>query len=229
MDINQVLVFIFYLYHVALFLSSQPPAALRLSMMHAGNDADDCVLTTGAIEGGGAVVEEPASKCPRKVYESGLCPLCGLVKELNNTANYRVVAVASRADPFTVPLFESQGVNSVEDSFRTCATCNGLTRSAFKCIGAKAKSSSDYLSCTMEKKTRRDLAKILHVTFTSQEAYLPGGNTLQKSEYAVAYLPGGNTPCVSQWGLNEAMDLMKANFLRSETPRYRQNSPLETS
>ena len=57
-----------------------------------------------------------SKKRPRKTYQ-GLCPLCGVTKEINHTANHRAVVIASQADPDTGPLFERHGVNTLDDSF----------------------------------------------------------------------------------------------------------------
>ena len=57
-----------------------------------------------------------SKKRPRKTYQ-GLCPLCGVPKEINHTANHRAVVIASQADPDTGPLFERHGVNTLDDSF----------------------------------------------------------------------------------------------------------------
>ena len=57
-----------------------------------------------------------SKKRPRKTYQ-GLCPLCGVTKEINHTANHRAVVIASQADPDTGPLFERHGVNTLDDLF----------------------------------------------------------------------------------------------------------------
>ena len=108
-----------------------------------------------------------ASKRPRKTFQ-GLCPLCGVSKEINKTANHRAVVIARHADPDTAPMFERHQISSVNDSFRICAACSFVVHQAITLLCATSVSSKEFLSSVMKTKTLRPTAKKLLTPLTFQ-------------------------------------------------------------
>jgi len=121
---------------------------------------------------GGSSCGEPgedrsSSKRQRKNYH-GLCPLCGVTKEISHTANHRTVVIASHADPDTAALFKSQEVSSLDDSFRVCKPCSSVVLHAIKILCDDDSPWNDYLGSIMQKKTTRNPSKCLQSALTSQ-------------------------------------------------------------
>ena len=108
-----------------------------------------------------------SKKRPRQTYP-GLCPLCGVTKEINQTGNHRAFVIASQADPDTGPLFERHGVNTLDDSFRVCKPCSTVVLQAISCVRAADISWKDYLDSMMQGKTTKHPAKSLPSALTSQ-------------------------------------------------------------
>jgi len=158
-------------------------AAVAHGKIHTGGDdagkrAAECNFVTvdraASDQGSTPAVETVAGERaveyyipPRKTFQ-GLCPICGGTKDISHTANCRTIAIASQADPDTVPLFEAAGVCAVNDSFRVCALCTRTIAAAIKLICATSASSRDYISSIMRKKTARKPAKILSTVFESE-------------------------------------------------------------
>ena len=108
-----------------------------------------------------------SNKRQRETYR-GLCPLCGVTKNLSHFANHRAVVVASHADPDTATQFESHGVCALDDSFRICKTCASAVLQSIRIIGAVNSSWTDYLDSIMQEKTTRHPAKSLRSALASQ-------------------------------------------------------------
>lgn len=125
-------------------------------------------MHTEAENGSEAPNEIAASKKrPRKTYQ-GLCPLCGVKKEISHTANRRAVVIAIQADSDTAPLFERHEVNTLDDSFRICKPCSVVALQAISFVRAANISWKDYLDSMMQRKTTKHPAKILPSAIKSQ-------------------------------------------------------------
>jgi len=106
----------------------------------AGSDAgaDESTLVAELDASVGSAELDSQSKPQLKIRKikkyPGLCPMCGVTKKLSQTGNCRVVAIASQADPATVPLFDTAGLRSVNGSFRVCKICYHTIHAAIKVV-----------------------------------------------------------------------------------------------